>query len=878
KKARSEYIDSMNSEVVFTIPLIKKYTYQELKGQQLALGLDLKGGMSVVMQVDLREFIRALANDSKDPTFIKALDQASEALKSAQSDYVTLFADEWRKIADGKKLASIFRRSQAINDQITANTSDGEMTRILREAANETVNLTYSLLKKRIDKLGVTQPNVSLDAARDLIIVELPGVDNPERARSVLVAVAKLEFWETYRINDRNGRIQQGFLLANEELKKTENYDNSGDTTATEAITVVPIDTTYVTDELGNIVDSSQYTVNYDTLVNAPLPGMAQQGPLFEVFELNTTGALGLTVMGTADRNQKDDVMAYLNRPEIKKLFPDDLVFRWSRNPTKDVDSDELTNRYELYAIKMARDGKPPLTGDRVIRASADPDPQTGEMGVSLAMDRDGARSWGQLTQKAYNQGNREIAIVLDDEVVSAPRVINPILNGNSSITGSFTTQEANDLASILEIGKLPATPEILEDNLVGPSLGKDNINRSVKALVFGFVLVFLFMVMYYSTGGIVSILSLILNIFFIFGSLASIGTVLTLPGVAGIVLTIGMAVDANVIIYERIREELREGKSLTMAIQDGFKNSYSAIIDANVTTILTAIVLAYFGLGPIKGFAVVLIIGVLSSLFTAVLVGRLIIDWWTQKRGKELSFWTGMSKNAFADLQIDWLGKRRIAYTVSGLIIALGIVAFFFRGFELGIDFKGGYSYNVEFAQDVEAQQLREALDVAFEGASTTVKAVDLANTYNVVTSYNINDTENDAADKVMAKLFEGIKTVIGGDLTQDKFSKLDAEGITHITSSSKVGPTIADDIQSSSVYATVFALLLIFLYIFIRFSKWQYSLGAVAALFHDVLITLGIFSLFHGILPFSMEIDQAFIAAILTVIGYSINDTVVV
>ncbi|RMF04230.1 MAG: SecD/SecF family protein translocase subunit, partial [Bacteroidetes bacterium] len=440
----------------------------------------------------------------------------------------------------------------------------------------------------------------------------------------------------------------------------------------------------------------------------------------------------------------------------------------------------------------------------------------------------------------------------------------------------------ASDLASILQIGKLPATTQIIQESVVGPSLGADNIKRSLTALVIGFLIVIGFMIFYYGGGGVVSVIALLLNLLFIFGALASYGTVLTLPGFAGIILTIGMAVDANVIIFERIREELREGKSTMVAVADGFKNSYSAIIDANVTTILTAFVLAYFGLGPIKGFAVVLIIGVLSSLFTAVLVGRLMIESWLDRK-KAMSFSTSMSKNAFANLNIDWMSKRKIAYAISGTLIAISIVSFAVRGFELGVDFQGGYNYNIAFAENVEVDvdKLRESLTEAFEGDTPTVKEVAGENTYNVVTDYLINAVEQAGepkpAERVMAALHKGVTAATGITVSLDEFSNPEGIG-THVTSFSKVGPTIADDITRSAVYAAIFALLLIFLYIFLRFSKWQYSLGAVAALFHDTLIVLGIFSIFHGLLGFSMEIDQPFIAAILTVIGYSINDTVVV
>ncbi len=866
KVKRAEYLDSMSSEEVFKIPLLKSYTYQELKAQQLALGLDLKGGMSVVLQVDLREFLRALANDSKDPTFVEALDRASQAQRNAQDDFITLFANAWGQISGEKRLAPIFSLNESMREQVNYETSDQEVIRIIRQKADETVDLTFKLLKERIDKLGVTQPNVSLDASRDLIVVELPGIDNPERARNFLQAAAKLEFWNVFRISDAG--VQEAFAQANQRLAQTIGAQ------AGQERTILRIDTTYAVDSIGN-VDSTRIA-SLDTVYNdASLTG----GPLFDVFTLNTTGSQGLAVLGTAKKNQRRYIDTLLSRPDIRELFPRDMVFRWSKDPMKNYETGEVTDDYELYGIRLGRDGKPALTGDRVVDASANPDPQTNQVAVSLKMDNTGAKIWGQLTTEAAQDNNREIAIVLDDEVVSAPRVINPILTGDSQITGSFTIQEGKDLANILQIGKLPAETKIIQESLVGPSLGKDNIARSARALIIGFGIVLLFMLAYYAGGGIVSVIALVLNIFFIFGALASYGTVLTLPGIAGIVLTIGMAVDANVIIFERIKEELRDGKSLLAAVGDGFRGSYSAIIDANVTTLLTAFMLAYFGLGPIRGFAVVLIIGILASLFTAVLVGRLVIEYWVQSRGKSMSFWTSWSENFLSKIDINWMKYRKWGYLFSGSLLLISMISFAVRGFELGVDFKGGYSYNVQFeaGKTVTAQQLREALTPVFEGATPVVKVVDTENTFNITTSYLIDDQGEDAAERVTAKLFEGVNQLAGGALEYEAFKATDSQG-THITSSSQVGPTIADDIQNSSFLSATFALLLIFIYLAIRFSQWQFSLGAVVALFHDVIITLGMFSLFYGILPFSMEVDQAFVAAILTVIGYSVNDTVIV
>ncbi|MCB0664458.1 MAG: protein translocase subunit SecDF [Saprospiraceae bacterium] len=878
RQARIEYLDSMSSEEVFRIPLIKSYTYEELKRQQLALGLDLKGGMSVVLQVDLKDFLLTLSNDSRDPTFLEAIANTDKAMTTAQTDYVTLFGEEFEKLSDEKKLSSIFSRSATLRDQINFETSNAEVISVLRTSANETVDLTYKRLKDRIDKLGVVQPNVSLDAARDLILVELPGIDNPERARSFLASAAKLEFWDVYRVSDQG--MLNAFVEADSRLKRIQ----SGDTTNLDssAIAEVRMDTIWEAelDTLGNPTGDSTFTVTEVPVQNDPF---SDRGPLLSIFDLNAVTSQGqtgfpLAVMGVADENKMNQITEYLEKPEIKRLFPQDVFFRWSQKPYKDFQTGESSGRYELYAIRKRRGSeKAPLTGDHVIRATSQPDPVTQEVAVSLSLDNQGARIWGDMTTKAAQDNNREIAIMLDDEVVSAPRVNEPITNGDSRISGDFTIQEGQDLANILQIGKLPATPRIISEAVVGPSLGQDNINRSLTSLIIGFSLVIVFMLFYYGGAGIVSIIALLANLFFIFGALASYGTVLTLPGFAGIILTIGMAVDANVIIYERIREELREGKSMLMSISDGFKHSYSAIIDANVTTILVALVLSYFGIGPIKGFAVVLIIGVIFSMFTAVLLSRLVIDWWTSK-GKNISFWSGPSANLFSNLTIDWLGKRKMAYFISGAIILAGLVSFVTRGFDLGVDFKGGHAYTIQFdpATTISANDLRVALTDVFE-SQPVVKSVDTENTYNVVTDYMIDSDAEDADVQVMQKLHEGVNAMVGGNLDLDQFKDSEADG-THVISSSKVGPTIAEDIKESSVYAGVFALLCIFLYIFIRFSKWQYSAGAVAALFHDSLIVLSVFSLLHGIVPWTMEIDQNFIAALLTVIGYSINDTVII
>ncbi len=860
KQARTSYLDSMSSEKIFSIPLLKDYTYEELKKTQLALGLDLKGGMSAVLQVDIQDLLFSLSGENKDESFNLALANAKEAQKNSQSDFVALFGQEFSRLNSGKKLSKIFLKNPALRDELNIESTDGEVLRLLRIKVSETVQNTFDRLRKRIDKLGVTQPNVTLDAGRDLILVEMPGMDNQKRAEEFITKGAKLEFWDTYEVADPG--VVTAFMEADRRLK-----DEAGLSTAA----AVVMDTTYVPvyDELGNVSDSTMQ-------VSERVDPFANQGPLFSKFRANTGQNFYRPVMGVADRSDRDEVMEMLNRPNIKSLFPSNSKFLWGAKETSDPETREGLGEYELYMVKtIPGTRKAPIEGDVINEAGQGPDPTTGKIQVTLGMKPDGAKKWADMTTRAANNGNRIVAIALDDEVVSAPRVTNPITGGNTSITGDFTTQEAIDLAQILEVGKLPAKLGVIQSSTVGPSLGKKNISSSMWSMIIGFGLVLLFMIFYYGGSGIISIIALFANMLFIFGALASFGTVLTLPGFAGIILTIGMAVDANVIIFERIREELRAGKSTVASIADGFKNSYSAIIDANVTTLLVAGVLAYFGLGPIRGFAVVLIIGVICSLFTAVLVTRLMMEWWTAK-GKDLTFWTGASKNAFANLQVDWLGKRKMAYIISGTLLVAGLASMFTRGFDLGVDFRGGYSYTVEMAEDVAAEDIRDGLANVF-GTSPVVKSVSTANTYQIVTDYLIDNTDKGTSEKVIAKLHEGLVAVSGSTVSLEKFSMPDAENVTHIISSSKVGPTIADDIKTSSFYAGIFALILIFLYIFIRFNKWQYSLGAVAALLHDSLIVLSVFSLLWGIVPWTMEVDQAFIAAILTVIGYSINDTVV-
>ncbi len=856
----SAYLDSMSSEVVFSIPLFKNFTYDELKRQNLNLGLDLKGGQSVLLEVDMKDLVHELANRSKDPSFLAALENAEQRRLESPSDFVSLFGSEFEKIAEGKKLANIFMTNEVIREKINSQSSNGEVVRAIRDMTKDVVRLTYNRLKQRIDKLGVAQPSISLDDTRDLILVELPGIDNPERARNFLSASAQLEFWDIYRVSDPG--VMAYFTAADDLLKSQASGGEEKE---------IRYDTIYKVDELGNA------TTEIENIIEASDDFNLGQGPLLSQLAVNNGSLAVESVIGIADRNKRATISQLLNNEDVRRLFPSDAKFLWSAKPITDQNGLFTTN-YELYMIKMPLGSeKAPLEGDAVVSASQYPDPLDATVKVTLSMNSEGAKKWAEMTTKAAQDRNRPIAIALDNEIVSAPNVQQAITGGVSSISGNFTIAEATDLASILEVGKLPARVRIAQESTVGPSLGKANINKSIISLVAGLALVLIFMMLYYGGAGIISIVALFSNLFFIFAALASLGTVLTVPGLAGIVLTIGMAVDANVIIFERIREELRSGKSMLQAISDGFQQSYSAIIDANVTTIGVAIILAWFGLGPIKGFAVVLIVGVLCTMLTAVLFAKLLMDWWTKDKGKSITVWSEWSKNTLANLNIDWIGKRKIAYVISATIISIGLISIFTKGFDLGVDFKGGYSYTVQMDQASDAQKIREALAESF-GTEPVVKAVDISDTYQIVTSYKIDDPSETAVDDVVLKLFEGINALQGGGLDFEKFKATDDLGQTHITSSSKVLPTIADDIKSSSFKAGIFALLAIFLYIAIRFSKWQFSLGAVAALFHDSLITLGIFSIFWGILPIRLEIDQIFIGALLTVIGYSINDTVIV
>jgi SecD/SecF fusion protein len=843
KMGRAKFLDSMSSEKIFSIPGLANYTYSDLKQRQLNLGLDLKGGMSLLVEVDLSELLTILAGrNSKDTEFVRAIQEAKAAQTNDQSNFISLFVNKYKTISNGKPLSRIFAGSQSLGD-INQSTADPVVEKLLREKSNQTVELTFKMLKERIDRLGVVAPNITLDKTRDMILVELPGIDNPQRAREFVQKSAQLEFWETYRITDAG--IGAALQAVDKRLSGMDSTSIANDTSKVKT-----------------------------------------GGPLLSILTLNNPAnpTSSQTVIGLADRNKKVAITNLLQSPEVQSILPKNVRFMWSYKPHQDVTTNLATNQYELYAIKTNGSDAAPIDGSVVTNANASQNPTTGAPTVSLAMNSIGAKKWFDLTKKVFDGDaagtKREIAIALDNEVVTAPSVGNgAIAGGMSEISGNFSTEESVDLASILEVGKLPAKIRIVQESNVGPSLGQENISKSMSALLIGFLMVLAFMILYYGQGGIVSILSLLLNVTFIFGVLSSLGTVLTLPGIAGIVLTIGMAVDANVIIYERIKEEIRAGKTRWQAITDGFKASYAPIIDGNLTTLIVGVVLIYFGLGPIKGFGVVLVTGILTTLLTAVLVSHLIIEYWSKSGQKDLTFFNKWSENTLTGINFDWMGKRKFAYIFSGTLMLLGLISMFTRGFDLGVDFKGGHSYTITIPNgaNVNTDNLTATLTKTF-GASTIVKKVDTDNKYNIVTSYKIEETGEQVYADVTAKLFEGLKTVTNTNLTaKDFMSEGNKDGLK-IQSYNKVGATVADDIKSSSWKAALASLILIFLYIMLRFSKWQYSAGAVVATAHDALITMGVFSLLKGLVPWSLEVDGAFVAAILTLIGYSINDTVIV
>lgn len=877
-----KYLDSIGPEPVFNI-LVKNYTYNECKNKEIALGLDLRGGMNVTLEVSLADMVKALSGDSKDPAFNKALEEARRLQTEQPEDFITLFGQAYAEVAPDGHLIDIFGYS--LKEELNGKTSNEDVLKVLRQSGEDAISNTFNVLRKRIDKFGVTQPNIQRLENSDRILVELPGVKDPSRVRKLLQGTAKLEFWETHE----NAEIAPVLSAINDELRKivspedtipTEEpsaANNASPEPNPEKVEATP-DTgeKSLEDLFGSGVESDTDSTAIDASQDAQFAQYAKENPLYSILNpaiYQDEGGQPMyspgPAVGFCNISDTAKVNYYLNLPKIKQLIPRNTKFLWTVKPY-----DEKGQFIQLIAIKINnRDGKAPLEGDVIVRANGDFG-QTGRPEVTMSMNAEGASTWAALTEK---NEERSIAIVLDNYVYSFPTVNGKITGGRSSITGDFSINEAKDLAAVLEAGKLPAPAKIVEEAVVGPSLGKESINAGMWSFIGAILLVLVFMIFYYNNSGLVANLALIANIFFIFGVLASLGAVLTLPGIAGIVLTIGISVDTNVLIFERIREELEKGTGLRLAVAEGYKHAYSAIIDANVTSLLTAVILFIFGSGPIQGFATTFMIGIFCSLFAAILITRLIFDW-QLGRGANIKFSSKLTRGAFKKASFDFIGKRRIAYVVSGLIILAGVGSMFTRQFNYGVDFTGGRYYVVQFEESVTPSEIADALTPAFDGKAPSVVTFGSPERMKITTSYLIDNQSLEVDSLVERKLYDGLAPFYSADMTYEKFSSIDEEHTIGKQSSQTVGPTIADDIKASAIQSIIFSLIVIFVYILLRFRRWQFSLGAVVALFHDVLVILGIFSMFYGILPFSMEIDQAFIAAILTVIGYSINDTVVV
>ena len=843
-----QYLDSLSNEEVFDLG-IANYTYNEVKENAMNLGLDLKGGVSVILQVSVKDILKGLANYSKDPVFNKALDDASELQKNSQNDFVEDFFIAFDAIKGDTKLASpdIFY-TRALDGEIEGSMTDDEVKPIIRRKIDESIVSAFEVLRKRIDEFGVTSPSIQRLGSSGRILVELPGVKDKERAIGLLQSTAQLEFWDVYK-RDLFGPF---LVEANNLLKDLETPEEEA--VADEAEDQEAEDITEEDDAIADLLGSDPDSTAVET-VN-PLRDLLFQSP-------------NPAVLAVVNIKDKDKVMEYLNMPQVRALLPAEqrsVKFVYGK-PAKDSEV------VDLYALIGNRDNVPPLSGAVVTDARQDYDP-VGKPTVSMQMNAKGAKIWEEMTGKAFTQGS-QIAIVLDNIVYSAPGVTTgPISGGNSSISGNFTLNEATDLANVLRAGKLPASADIIQGEVVGPSLGQEAIDSGKMSFLIALGLVLVWMFLYYGKAGLFADIAMLFNIVLIFGVLSGLGAVLTLPGIAGIVLTIGMSVDANVLIFERIREELAKGKGMKESISDGFSNALSSILDANITTGLTALILFIFGTGPIKGFATTLLIGIGTSLFTAIFITRLLVDWYAE-RGGSLDFSTAITKNLFRNIDINFLKKRKAAYIISGAFILLSLGSLFTNGLDQGVDFVGGRTYQVRFAQDVSANEISSHLSDAF--GSAEAKTFGSTNQLKITTKYKVDETDNAVDEEIRNTLYKELQPYFDG-VSYEEFISDDAGKTVGLMKYYKVSPTIADDIQQASFWAILGSLIVVFLYILFRFKRWQFSLGAVAAVFHDVLIVLGVFSLTYKYMPFSMEIDQSFIAAILTVIGYSLNDTVVV
>ncbi|QHT69349.1 protein translocase subunit SecDF [Rhodocytophaga rosea] len=858
---RQDYMDSLWKEPVYNLGFTK-FTFEEVKAKEINLGLDLQGGMQLTMEVSPVDILKAMSGNSTDPKFLAAIKRANELQKNSTDKYTNLFAKAYEEVEPNGRLSRIFSTA-ANKSKISYESSNSEVMKVIESEVEDAIDRSFEILRTRVDKFGVSNPNIQRLPGTERIQIELPGVDNPERVRKLLSGVAKLEFAEVWELQELSPYLQQlDDYLVRTEKPATASATRDKDaaallTDSTTASTTIRADTTQADSLKSEITNLEQQlagkTAGKDSTKADSLTNLQNQNQGLSKYFLPMMGGLSAKVSDTARINN------ILNRDEVRTFFPYNVRFLWE---VKAIEGTATTSEeyIVLHAVKKTRDGKAALEGDVIADARQDFS-QTGQAEVNMQMNALGAKKWKNLT--ANNVGKR-IAIILDDNVYSAPNVQNEIPNGSSVITGNFTVEEAKDLANILKAGKLAAPTRIVEEAVVGPSLGQEAITQGLVSTLAGLGMVVLFMILYYGSGGVVANVALLFNIFFIIGVLAQFNAVLTLPGIAGIVLTMGMAVDANVLIFERIKEELKAGRTLMKAIEVGYDKAYSSILDSNATTFITGVILYAFGSGGVKGFAVTLMIGIICSLFTAVFITRLIMEWVAKRKdAKDITLTTFASKNLFQHINFDFVGNRKKAYIFSGAFIAAGLVLMAFMGLNMGVDFKGGRMFVVQFDKAVAAADVRSALMDDFQNTGIEVKTYNGDSQLKITTSYLIDEESDEADEKVKQALLQGLKTY---NIQQDD-----------IVSSAKVGATMADDIQDSSRTSVLLSLVAIFFYILIRFRQWQYSLGAVVALTHDVLFVMSAFAIAR-IFGINFEVDQVFIAAMLTVVGYSINDTVVV
>ena len=851
------YTDSISSKVIYF-----GNTYKQVQNKEINLGLDLKGGMNVMLQVQLEDLVKALAGDNRTPEFEKAVALAKQRSVNSQSDFITLFGEAWKEVGGGQRLSSIFGTIDMAG-RINPETSDEQVLTVLKEESESAVSNSFNVLRNRIDRFGVTQPSIQKLGNTGRILVELPGVKEPERVRKLLQGTASLEFWTTYYASEIAPYLEEANAVLAQSLAE--------DAPAAE----VKAEETTASDDIVSQELKAQGTSTDEASVEA----YKKANPLFAV--LSPSGFRDNACIGFAAAADTALINKYLARPEVAAVFPAEFRAMWT---VKSSDFIQDSNIYDLVAIKASsRDGKAPLDGGYVTDARVEyNDRQGGEPSVSMTMNAEGANVWARLTKE--NVG-RQIAIVLDGTVYSYPNVLNEISGGVSSITGHFSIEEATDLTNVLKSGKLPAPATIVQEQVVGPSLGAASIRAGLISFIIAFLLVLIYMIFFYKGAGLAADAALLTNVILLFGVLSAFGAVLTLPGIAGLVLTLGMAVDANVIIYERVKEELKAGKGLGKAIHDGYSNAYSAIIDGQVTTLLTGLVLFFFGSGPIKGFATTLIIGIITSVLTSIFITRIIFDD-RISRGKNITFETDLTKNFLKNTKIDFISGRKWSYLVSGALILISLGSIFIKGFTYGVDFTGGRTYVVRFDKPVTAEDVREATGKVFDlasseqglsGTSVEVKQFGGDSQMKITTSYKYQDEAATVDNEIEGMLYESLKDFYDDGLTFDEFvSTLDNPN--GIISSDKVGASIANDIKRNAVISIILALIVIFAYIAFRFKGWTWGLGGVVSLAHTSIIIIGFFSLFSGILPFNLDVDQTFIAAILTIIGYAINDNVVI